>query len=287
MKAPRPVAATRQTWKCCTDSFEVAIWAPIGRPRGCPYGHLVPNRRPGAVGCPIGHLPAIRTRFRRIRLRGSPRTRYLDPPGYLRVSVPALLSNGPEEAFLMSSTILRRSTIDRALSTRSATAAPRCCSSRCRSAWRALQRWTTGVRERPVPSKRRPPALGCSSRVRSRKRSARSRPTSAKRWRWRWAPNVGGGRKSPQAVAVARWPIGSCVSPRVRARPHNQPASWPRGQVVGWAGVLLAAAGGFFLGGFRVGEGQLSGWPRRSVSARSAAAVTRRAGAERRTRGAG
>ena len=32
--------------------------------------------------------------------------------------------------------------------------------------------------------------------------------------------------------------------------PHNQPASWPRGQVVGWAGMLLAAAGGFFLGGF-------------------------------------
>ncbi len=50
-------------------------------------------------GCPIGHLPAIRTRSAGFGLRGSPRTRYLAPPGYLRASVPALLSDGPEEAF--------------------------------------------------------------------------------------------------------------------------------------------------------------------------------------------
>lgn len=84
----------------------VSIWAP--RPR---------NRRPGAVGVQLATFRQSVHVSAGFGLRGSPRTRYLAPPGYLRASVPALLSDGLEEAFSLSSTMLRNSAIDRALST--------------------------------------------------------------------------------------------------------------------------------------------------------------------------
>ena len=65
----------------------VAIWAPAPEsPSRCRGGIQLATFRQ-SVHDPPG-----------FGLRGSPRTRYLAPPGYLRASVPALLPDGPEDA---------------------------------------------------------------------------------------------------------------------------------------------------------------------------------------------
>ena len=67
------------------------------------------------------------------------------------------------------------------------------------------------------------------------------------------APGGGGSEVIDRVLRVSSGPGSS---------PITSPPSWPRGQVVGWAGVLLAAAGGFRPCWRRA---QLLGWPRRGV----------------------